>query len=137
MKWTDTADDTRAEWHARGVSLQPLTRDEWRALPSGERTRVGPSSGRVVVGVAFRGDADAKWIRVAMADMEAETPTWRIWDMRRGAVLLATGISDLPFALALASVAASSKFVRLGLGAAMVLAAAAIELRATWQRERA
>jgi hypothetical protein len=135
MRWVDVADDTVAEWAARNVQLQVMTRDEWRALPPGERPRLGEASGRVLSGVAFRGDG-CRWLRVAMVDADAESPRWTIWDMRDRPTPLMVGISDLRLAQAIAALAADSRAVRLGLGAMMVLAAAAQAVGEVWRRER-
>lgn len=133
MKWIDISDDSIALGLERGYEVRRITRDEYLALDANGRRGAGTAF--AVEGMGFRGEADHRWIRVVVADLDATDLVWRIWDTRfQPPTILCAGIPDRALALSLASVAASSRVVRRGLGAAMVMAAAAEALRETWRR---
>jgi hypothetical protein len=135
MKWIDTADDAVNTLRARGdADPRVLTRDEWRALKPEERQQSARTM--AIAGVRFRGSGDRTWLVVSVTDVDADRPTWTIWDMRRQGrpeVILA-GVPDLALALSTASLAGTSPLVRRLLGGATVLVATGLALGEVWRR---
>lgn len=136
MKWIDEADQSIARMREHGIDLQPLTREEWLALSDTERRSTGPTSGRVVRDMAYRGAAPFDWLMCSRRT--ADSDAWILWDLRsgKGEVLIGP-IPDRRLAFALGNLAATSKVTRFLLGSATVLAAAAMAEVEVWRRERA
>lgn len=128
MKWIDTVEDTIAKYADRSPPLRVVTRAEYIADVT------GPVAIR---GVAFRGDGDARWIRVALSDVHDPKATWIVWDFRdeRRPVPFMVGVTDLRAAILLGEVAAASKVARMTLAAVTTLGAAAVAMREAWGRE--
>lgn len=135
MKWLDEADNTIAKMEAQGLTLQPLTREEWLAMSEDDRRQTGPTGGRVVRDVAYRGVAPHDWLMCSRRDLASDA--WILWDLRAGRpVVLCSGIPDRALAMSLGSLAATSRATRLLLGGVRVMSDALASAVGVWRRER-
>ena len=135
MRWLDEADRSLARMREHGIDLQALTREEWLAMSAEERRATGPTGGRTVRDVAYRGEAPHDWLLCARKDHESDA--WILWDCRGGRPEIMFGpVPDRALAMSIGNLAATSRATRLVLGGLTVLTATAIAAREVWRRER-